>query len=211
MIFAINQKVDPNVPYAGHVLPRDKAPLRQDVQDPDVPYNGSVLPRDKVTPEPFVDKTNTPGQITIGGIILPPDTTMNLNGKKIITDDRILDGVEVFERIGRRATIIEFQCILRMQQQGGQTFYNTNTAPPGLQGPVNNIFAQQYLHDVWFKVFMPDSVVKVQNSLLNNLGIFEMVIDDCDPVTVRGTTNIPVRIRGRENVPGESLLININA
>lgn len=205
---AIFQIKDTNIYYHGHQLPRDKAAIRPVVVDPNVPYAGKILPQDKVTPIPFIDKTNTPGLIIIGGIILPPDTTMQVDPKKLIVETKILDGVVVYERISREATVIEFNCTLRMQTQGGQTFYNTNTAPPGLQGPVNNIFAQQYLHDIWYSVFMPDSVVSLQNSLLNNIGIFELVIEAAPFNTVTGTTNIPVRIRCKENVQGESLIIN---
>lgn len=200
---------DPNVPYAGKVLPKDRVPIKIPVTDPDVPYAGAVLPRDKVIPVPFSDPSNTPGFINLGGIILPPDTVITpIEGKKLLVQTVILDGPSVFERVTRHPTKIEIECILRMQNQGGQNFYNTNNQPPGLTGPINNVFAQQYLHDVWFNIFLPDSVLTIQNSMLNNLNISQVIIENCVAGTVRGSTNIPVKISCWENVPGQSLILN---
>ena len=198
---------DPNVRYNGKILPKDKVPIKDISPDPDVPYAGKVLARDKVTPQPFTDPANTPSSITLGGIVLPPDTEIHLSPDKVIVMTEILDGPTCFEHITIKATEIEFECTLRMQNQGGTNFYNTNNQPQGLKGPINNVFAQQYLHDVWFKIFQPGSVLQVKNSMLNNLNISEVVIQHCQVATVRGSTNIPVRIKCWENMPGQSLIM----
>lgn len=200
--------VDPNITYAKKVIPRDKAPLYTQPVDDTMIYDGSIIPQNSVTPQPFVDTVNMPGYFNIGGIILPPDTKITpMEGKKELVHTTILDGPPVFEHIETMATKIELEFTLRMQVQNGQTFYNTNTPPAGLTGPISNIFAQQYLHDVWFSIFKPNSVLTVINTMLNNLNISQLVIENCIVATVHGSTNIPCKIMAWENVPGQSLII----
>jgi hypothetical protein len=201
---------NPNVPYDGKVLPKDKAPARQIPPDPNVIYDGSTLPADKVTYIPFVDKINTPGSVTLispaNQIILPPDTLISIHAEKHLVMTNILDGVSVFEHIQRKPCRIEFEGTLRMQIKGGVTYENT-TPPAGLTGLIDNVFPQDYLNALWTNIFLPATVLKVANSYLNGLGIQEIVIEGMSPSVVRGSRNVPYHITAWENVPGQSLII----
>lgn len=200
--------VNPNVNYAGKVVPRDRVPIKTFSPDPNVNYAGKTLPRDQQIPNPFRDTVNTPSLLTIGGIQLPNDSMITpIEGKKVLVMTAILDGPPAFERITTHATKIIIECTLRMQIQGGTTYRDTNKSPSGVSGPISNVFAQEYLHDVWFNVFRPNSLLQVKNSLLNNLNITELIIEECHVAVVRGSTNIPVTIHAWENVPGQSLII----
>jgi hypothetical protein len=186
---------DPNVYYNGKVLPRDaKKPLtNKDTGgvDQNVNYNGSELPRDKkqYTP-PTKDLTNNPSLVIIGGITMPPDTAIYLNGQKTLAVSKILDGVSVVERIMRQPYELEFECVIRSQDAAG-----------------NYIFPQDALDNLWANVWIPDTVQTVQNTYLNKLGIQEIVIDSITPSTIRGSKNVPLRIRAYENVPGQTIII----
>jgi hypothetical protein len=199
---------NPNVNYAGKVLPRDRAAVIMPTPDPTVNYAGSTLPQDAAEPQVFTDPTNTPGTVQLGGILMSVDTLTFLNGKKILVLTHILDGPSVFERISRDPCEIEFEGVLRMQNQGGINFYNTNSAPPGLTGPLNNVFAQQYMNDVWTNCYLPDSVLNVKNSFLNGINISELVIETISVRPRRGSTDIAFKIKAFENVPGQSLIIS---
>ena len=103
-----------------------------------------------------------------------------------------------------KATRIEIEFTLRMQNIAGTLYYNTNATT----GITNNVFPQQYLHDVWYSVFKPNSVLTIQNSMLNNLGITQVVVENFKANTVRSSTNVPCFLYLWENVPGQSLNIN---
>jgi len=204
--------IGPNdVYYHGKILPRDKAAPYQPVIDPNVPYAGNVLPRDKVTPTLFVDLYNRPGDIKLNNgvqeITLPPDTIPLVQGKKELVMTHLLDGgVSCFERILRDPYKITFQGVLRMQDIDGTKYNNTNP-PAGKQGQINNIFAQDYLNDVWNYVWLPDTVLVVKNSFLNGLGIQQIIVESMEPSPIPGSTNIPFVLSAWENVVGQSLII----
>ena len=161
------------------------------IQNPNVNYAGKILPRDKVAFEPIpVDPTNNPSLVTLGGVTLPNDTAIYLNGKKKLVMTPILDGVVVYERILREPYEIEFEGVIRTQEGNRQ------------------IFGQNEIDNIWSNVWLPNSVQKLVNTYLNKLGIMEVVIESITPYTVRGSTNIPFRIRAYENVPGQSLIID---
>jgi len=163
----------------------------QPKQDPNVYYNGAVLPRDKVEfVPPLVDLTNNPSWIVVGGVVLPPDTIIHFDGEKVIANGKIIDGVEVFERISRKATEIEFEGVIRDKNSSGQ-----------------NIFPQDAIANLYDTIFLTDTVQTLQNTYLNKLGIQEIVIRSISPATVRGSTNIPFRMKCFENVPGKSIII----
>jgi hypothetical protein len=190
-----SSKNDPNVYYNGKVLPRDaKKPLTdQDTggDDPNVNYNGRELPRDKRTYNPPAkDLTNNPSLVVIGGITMPTDTAIYINGQKTLAVSKILDGVSVIERVMRQPYEIEFECVVRAQDAAG-----------------NYIFPQDALDNLWTNVWLPDTVQTVQNTYLNKLGIQEIVIDSINPTTLRGSKNIPLRIRSFENVPGQTIIV----
>lgn len=156
-----------------------------------VNYHGGKYPRDKKAYQPPVtDLTNYPSLIIIGKILLPADTVIYLNGNKILAQSKILDGVSVVERISREPYELEFECVIRAQDEKG-----------------NYIFPQDALDDFWVNVWLPDTVQTIQNTYLNKLGIQEMVIQTVTPTTVRGSKNIPLRIRGFENVPGQTIIV----
>lgn len=207
---------DPNVPYAGKLVPKDKAqgerindvPLNQ-------PYEGKTLPKDKASPVIIqFDPKNNPSLVELWNIdqtkllaTLPPDVIITAPSQKHLAATKILDGVNVYERIWREPTEVEFEFTLRMQKIGDTT-YNNTSPPAGASGAITNIFGQDYLNTVWTQVFIPDTVLIVKNTLLNGIGISQLVVRDFIPATVRGSTNIPCRMRCYENVPGQSLIIN---
>ena len=201
---------DPNVYYEGKTFPADAAPIQTPVTDPNIPYNGKVLPKDTVKPVPFSDPLNTPGTIILNNgtqqMNLPPDTTIILMGKKILAQTTILDGVSVFERIMRDPYEIEFEGTFRMQNING-TNYNNTTPPAGLKGIPNNVWPQQYLNDFWNYIWIPNTVLIIKNSYLNGLGVQQVIVESVHPQTIRGTKNIPFKIKCWENVPGQSLII----
>jgi hypothetical protein len=188
---------NPNVFYNGLVLPAQAKKPGQATGSTEgiteeINYNGRQLPRDRreYTPEPK-DLTNNPSLLVIGGITLPADTIIYINGSKVLAQSKILDGVAVTERISRNPYELEFECVIREQDANG-----------------NYIFPQNALNNVWVNVWLPDTVQSINNTYLNKLGIQEMVIDTITPTTIRGSKNIPLRIRGFENVPGQTIIIN---
>jgi hypothetical protein len=196
-LFFIKDAKDPNIKYHGKTLPHDaKNPVMTSGDtagsDPNTNYNGSELPRDKKNyfPPPK-DLTNNPSLVVIGSITLPFDVAIYLNGEKVLAQSKILDGVAVTERIMRMPYEIEFECVIRMSN-------SDNTS---------NIFAQDELDNIWSNVWLPDSVLTIQNTYLNKLGVQEIVIQGISPTTVRGSKNIPLRIRCVENVPGTTIII----
>lgn len=156
-----------------------------------VNYNGKQFPRDKKAYQPPVtDLTNYPSLLIIGNVTMPADTAIYLSGQKVLAQSKILDGVSVIERISREPYELEFECVIRAQDESG-----------------NYIFPQDALDNIWTNIWVPDTVQTIQNTYLNKLGIQEMVIDTITPTTVRGSKNIPLRIRGYENVPGQTIIV----
>lgn len=165
-------------------------------QDPNMYYAGAVLPRDAVKfVAPPIDFTNLPHLITIGNgdnnLLLPSDVLVYINGEKIIPESQILDGVSVFEHVARKRYEVNFECVIRATDSSGR-----------------QIFPQDDLDDIFTNVWLPNSVQKVVNTYLNKLGIQELIIKSISPDTVRGSTNIPLRMKCYENVPGQSIIIN---
>lgn len=190
-LFFIKTPDDPNVHYHGHTLPRDKAPAANPIEDPTVHYAGKRLPQDARAPNLVPpDPTNNPSLVVIGGLALPPDVVIMLNGKKILAQSRILDGVSVIEHVGREPYKIEFEATFRISNDNGLTY----------------IFPQDALDDLWSNVWIPNTIQTIQNTYLNKLGIQEIIIEDITPVTVRGTKNVPFRLKALENVIGQTLI-----
>lgn len=194
--FFIKDPLDTNIHYHGKVLPRDsKKPILQRGDtagnDGSVTYNGKELPLyEKPYSPPQKDLTNNPSLVVIGGITMPADTVIYINGQKILAQSKILDGVSVTERILRMPYEIEFECVIRE-----------------VDGNNINVFPQNELYNIWSNVWLPDSVLTIQNTYLNKLGIRELVVESISPTTVRGSKNIPLRIRGYENIPGTTIII----
>lgn len=208
---------NPNVKYAGHVLPADKAPYNPPVTNPDVLYNGAVLPADAARPKSVtVDMTNIPQLVVLGtlasnispfagvvatpppvtgvalgngGIVLPADVLIEINGKKVVSSTTILDGVEVTQHIRRDANKIIFEFVARAKTGSMWSF------------------AQDFIDALYQKIYLPNSVIYVQNTLLNKMGITQLVMDDWKMTTRRGSINVPITLSMRENIPGKSLNI----
>jgi hypothetical protein len=201
--------IDPNVDYHGKQLPKDRAAQKVTTPDPNVDYAGYVLPGQKATPQTQTpDQTNNPSLVIIGGVTLPGDCTISFPGKNILVQTQILDGVSVFERINRAPIEIDFDFTIRMQQIGGIAYRGT-TPPSGLAagGMPQNLFPQAYLENIWNNIFLPKSVQTLQNTLLNGLGISQLIIESVRSYTVRGSTDVPFKIRAYENVYGLPLNI----
>lgn len=211
-LFIRNPVPNPNIKYAGKTLPRDKGQPRTIEGDPNIYYQGTELPAGKIAPTPFVDAFNTPGTIILTNlsqsVTLPPDSKISpLKGEKHIAMTNILDGVPVFEHIQRKAYKIEIEGTFRMQNKGGQT-YNNTTPPPGTTGQVNNVFAQGYLQDVWNNAWLPNTVLGVNNTYLNGLGILQIIVESFVTTIDRGKKDIFFVLSAWENVVGQSLIIS---
>jgi Domain of unknown function (DUF6046) len=213
--------VDPEVQYAGHTIP-PKPPLNipGEPVDPFVVYNGNLISR---MPQPFVpipkDLTNNPSFIFIGQVVtvstgaaipglqlqtirslngfqLPLDTIITLNGKKILAESQIIDGVSVFEHISRKPYEITFDFTIR--PKGTQ---------PGVGNPaINNPFPQVDINNLW-TLWETNTVQTIQNTYLNGLKITSIIIQDIQPATVRGSLNIPVKLKVVENQHGQTIII----
>lgn len=193
----ISATKDHNIYYDGKVFPRDaKKPIKltgdtEGIQE-QVNYNGGQFPRDrKAYQPPLTDLTNFPSLIIVGNVQLPIDTVIYISGSKTLAQSKILDGVSVTERISRQPYELEFECVVRDQNDAGEY-----------------IFPQDALDNLWNNIWIPDTVQTIQNTYLNKLGIQEMVIDTITPATVRGSKNIPLRIHGYENIPGQTIIVN---
>ena len=158
-------------------------------------YFDKIIASAKTPVVKHIDQTNNPGLVILGvlyqdgkqkapGVELPGDVAIYLNGEKIISESQILDGAVVFEHIARKPYDIEFEMVLRTKQ--GNDY----------------IFPQAYIQKIWADLWMIDGVISIQNTYLNGLGISQMVIFTIEPTTVRGSTNMPLRIKGKENQPG---------
>lgn len=211
---------DPNVNYNGKVLPKDKAPYSPPVTSPDVAYDGKIFPRDGKQFVPLaLDQSNLPSLVILGtstavgqmnldgappvtglsfstgsnsstGVVLPADVKLSAEVQKIIAETTILDGVPVTEHIRRGPVQIEFEFTIRAKS--GQDY----------------IFGQDFLDALFTNIIYPDTIIYVQNTALNKIGISQLICRHGAFDTVRGNINIPMTIKFIENVVGQSLIIN---
>lgn len=193
MAFFIKTPPDNSVKYHGKILPQDAAPAAIPDVDPTVNYAGKKLPQQAQLPNLAPpDQTNNPSLVQVGGITLPPDVIILLNGEKIIAISKILDGVAVTEHIGREPYEVEFEFTYRTSNDNGVTY----------------IFPQDAIDNVWTNVWTPNSVQPLVNTYLNKLGISQLIIRKVHNSTVRGSKNVPARMTCIENVSGTSLILN---
>jgi hypothetical protein len=127
---------------------------------------------------------NNPAIVKLNGIELPKDVIISIDGEKVLATSKIIDGVIVFEHISRNYYEINFETTVRAFSE----LY-----------PNKYVFPEQDVTDIFQKIFIPDSVMKVENTLLNAIGIFEVVIDKVRMTTIRGNTDVPVNINCFEN------------
>lgn len=213
------QSPDPNVHYAGKTYPKDKAPYHGDPSpDPNVPYNGAVFPRDAIKAQPpTIDPTNLPSLVVLGtlaavvspfngvvsgtppitgstlpngAIVLPADVMIKHDLEKVVEETGILDGVAITEHIRRKSINIFMEFTIRAK--------NGN----------DWIFGQQFLDDLFQKIIYPSSIIFVQNTLLNKIGITQMVLIRESGTTIRGSINQPMALHFLESVPGQSLIVS---
>ena len=122
--------VNPEVQYGGQTIPPKPALAPVPPQNTTINYAGENLTKipAKPTPNP-TDYTNNPSYIVIGnsqlqgalgaglqllnGLQLPLDTIILINGKKILAESQIIDGVSVFEHISRKPYTIDFDFTIR--------------------------------------------------------------------------------------------------
>jgi hypothetical protein len=165
-------------------------------QDPNMYYGNSVLPRDAVKYQnPAIDYTNTPDVINLGiadnVYQLPGDVIVYIIGGKLIPVAQILDGVEIFQHVATKAREInfEFNC-----------WQTDNTG--------KDVFAQDVVDDLYTYVINPNSVLTLTNTFLNKIGISQLIVFDHNFDTIRGSTKIPGRIKCKENIPGNYLIVS---
>lgn len=209
----------PEVNYNGKVLPQDAAPYSPPVVSPDVNYDGKILPRDGRQFVPLaIDQSNLPSLVILGtstaigqmnldggppitglsfstgsnsstGVVLPADVKISAEVDKIVARTVILDGVPVTEHIRRGPVQVEFEFTIRAKN--GQDY----------------VFGQDFLDALFTNIIYPNTLIYVQNTALNKIGISQLVCLHGSFDTVRGSINIPMTLKFIENVPGQSLII----
>lgn len=213
--------------YDGKTLPQDAGALwYPPVPNPNVPYAGSTLPADGQAYVPIqIDPTNQPSLVMLstnqaaivqnkgtaytapvtgavlsnGVIVLPGDVKIRGSLDKIIAETTIIDGpngqenVVVDEHIRRGPLHFELEFTARAQT-GNQW-----------------MFAQAFISSLFSQIVYPASVIYVNNTLLNGIGITEIIILKVEFDTVRGNINAPMILRCKESMPGSSLIIPLNS
>lgn len=144
------------------------------------------------------DQNNRPDIVIINGFQLPGDTIPEIDGSKVLVNNKIIDGVNVTTRILRDPYNISFEGTFTQQNDYGTVNANGNFY----------VFPQQLLNNAWKQIWIPDSVLNVQNSYLNALGVTEIIIKSFNPSIYRGSTNIGFRIEAIENLQGQTLIIS---
>jgi len=140
-----------------------------------------------------------PVQRIVGGVTLPADVNIEPNFEKFIVLDNILNGAPVTEYVSRKATKFTITATFRAQYNNGQINANDLTA---------NIFPQDLLETFFQQVFQPNGSISIQNSILNGLGITNIIVQSMKPKFTNGSYNIGLTLECYEDVAGSSLLLN---
>jgi hypothetical protein len=140
-----------------------------------------------------------PVQRIVGGVTLPADVLIEPEFEKFIILDTILDGTPVTEYVGRKATKFTINATFRASYTGNQV----NAADL-----TQNIFPQSLLEEFFQQVFQPNGSLSIQNSILNGLGITNIIVQKMKPTFTRGSYNIGLTLDCYEDVAGASLLLN---
>jgi hypothetical protein len=152
-------------------------------------------------------------EVRLAGILLPLDVQFSINGNKIIAESQILDGVAVFERITRKPYEIDFDFTMRSQTP---QITKSNISIAGFAIPQMKVnrwsFPLNETSDMFQNVWALDKVIKVENTLLNKLGIQQVIIADIQITTIRGSVDVPIKIKTKEdfystNSVGTTLII----
>lgn len=214
------------IKYDGHILPQDAAAKwYPPIPDPNVNYAGNALPAAGKQYVPIaLDPTNQPSLVMLstnqaaivqnngtaytapvtgailenGVIVLPGDCKIRGTLDKIIAETTIIDGpngqenVVVDEHIRRGPLKFDLEFTARAQT-GNQW-----------------MFAQAFINSLFARIIYPASVVYILNTLLNGIGVTEIVILKVEFDTVRGNINAPMILKCKESLPGSSLIIPLN-
>jgi len=140
-----------------------------------------------------------PVQRIVGGVTLPADVNIEPEFEKYIIVDSILNGSPVTEYVGRKATRFTINATFRAAYTNGQI--NANDLS-------NNIFPQSLLEDFFQQVFQPNGSISIQNSILNGLGITNIIVTKMKPKFTNGSYNIGLTLDCYEDVAGSSLLLS---
>jgi hypothetical protein len=205
------------VKYAGKRIPQDFEHYTEPVIDPNVPYDNNTLPADAVKFVASVaDPSNQPGLVIMsanqssvtpyvgtsyaaphtgdilpnGAVVLPGDVIIRGYVEKVIAETTIVDGVEVTEHIRRTPYFIDFEFTI-WGRQGQNQFFNQN-----------------FLNYLDTKIIMPEGIIYVANTLLNSKGITQLIVKRSNFETVRASVKIPLVIKCKENMQGQSLIVS---
>lgn len=203
--------------YNNKSIPQDNAPYAPPVVMPDVAYNGKNLPQNAIKYVPILlDPTNQPSLVVLstdqgaltpyigssyqapatgdilpnGALVLPGDVKISGYVEKIIAETTIIDGVEVTEHIRRTPLFIDMEFVIRAKSGTNQW-----------------IFAQAYLNNLFTKIIYPQSIIYVANTMLNPIGVSALILKKGSWDTMRGNINVPMTLKFKENMPGQSLII----
>ena len=145
---------------------------------------------------------NSPSRCILGGVELSRDILITVDGDKVIAESKILDGVEVTERIGRNAYEINFEFTARqllLQDMTG--FADVPDATVGGSKDKHYIFPVDILKQIVNKIWSVDAVIDVTNTMLNDIfKINQVIIKKHSYTPIRGNTDVMVRIEAKENV-----------
>lgn len=136
--------------------------------------------------------------VKLNGYTLPEDVQFSINYDKMIAQSQILDGVVVYERVTRKPAEITFEFTLR-EKKSKTPVIGVGGAELNLATQTKYVFPMQLSKEIIQSVFNVDSVLKVENSYLNSVGIFQVVVSEMGIQLNRGTVNVPVRMRCYED------------
>lgn len=149
---------------------------------------------------------NQPFSLKINGIQLPYDVEFSIKGDKMIAISQIIDGGQLFERVTEKAHQIDFTFVLREYENAKRSiapldnsiirFYNKYVTPTYQK----QIYPISELKKIWQSIWKKNEIVKVENSILNSIGIVEIVCQDISLSTKRGFLGIEMKLSGLENM-----------
>jgi hypothetical protein len=150
-------------------------------------------------------------RVKLGTEYLPMDVLFSLNSTKIIAQSQVLDGAMVFERVSRKPFDVDFDFVLRglAQNNDRRYFKNIDFNRPSqkewivaLDDTKNDNGTTQAigLQTLFDKIWKLDTVLPVENNALNKIGIFNLIITDIQITTVRGSIDIPIKLKCVEDI-----------
>ena len=151
---------------------------------------------------------NVVNVVVLGGYTLPEDCMISINGDKLIAESQILDGVSVYERVTRKPWQVALDFTMREKDiiQGNNSIIGGGLQTKITKGQYQTAAISQWkfpsktLAEMVQNTWIPDMVLQVQNSLLNNVfGIFQLVIRSVKVTTIRGSINVPITLNCSED------------